>query len=83
MPDNMRFRLPTLRKNRQVNITLLPERKGADLRSLGPVHACTCGCQMFTSIVMFEEYELSWWSLDGECVNCGNWVTLPCPVDRP
>ena len=85
MPDNMVLRLLTLLKiipQQYVNLTLLPEKQGADLRSLGPVHACICGCQMFSSIVMFEDYELAWWSLDGECVNCGALVTLPCPVDK-
>ena len=63
-------------------IQLLPERTGIDLTDMGPLHVCVCGCQMFQSIVMFEDYELAWWSLDGECLNCGDRVILPCPVDR-
>jgi predicted molibdopterin-dependent oxidoreductase YjgC len=31
----------------------------------------------------FDEYELSWYFLDGTCVSCGNLVTVPCPVDAP
>jgi hypothetical protein len=30
----------------------------------------------------FEDYELVWYFLDGTCVNCGNIVTVPCPVDK-
>ena len=66
-----------------VAVQLLPERRGLDLTDMGPLHVCSCGCRMFQSIVMFEDYELAWWSLDGECLNCGNKVILPCPVDRP
>jgi predicted molibdopterin-dependent oxidoreductase YjgC len=29
----------------------------------------------------FEEYEIVWYFLDATCVNCGNLVTVPCPVD--
>ena len=86
MPDNMVLRLLTLLKivpKQYVNLTLLPEKRGADLRSFGPTHTCVCGSMMFTTVVMFEDYELSFWSLDGECVDCGAFVTLPCPVDKP
>lgn len=61
----------------------LPEPYGADLRALGPVHACTCGCTMFNIMASFEDYDIAWWHLDGTCANCGNLVTIPCPVDNP
>ena len=77
------LRLPRLRKKKLVWVQLLPQIKAADLRSLGPTHICPCGCGIFNTLVQFEDYNLVWWFLEGECVNCGNQVTLPCPVDRP
>lgn len=61
----------------------LPEPYGADLRALGPVHACTCGCTMFNIMASFEDYDIAWWHLDGTCASCGNLVCIPCPVDNP
>ena len=72
------FRLPTLRKKKQD----LPPKFGSDLRQLGPIHVCPCGSQVFSIMASFEDYELSWYFLDGTCVNCGNLVTVPCPVDK-
>ena len=74
----VRFRLPTLRKFKR----RIPERFGSDLRELGPIHVCPCGSQVFSIMASFEDYELSWYFLDGTCVNCGNLVTVPCPVDK-
>ncbi len=59
----------------------LPDPFGADLRGLGPVHVCPCGSQVFNVMASFEDYELVWYFLDATCVNCGNLVTVPCPVD--
>ena len=72
------FRLPTLRKKKQD----LPPKFGSDLRQLGPIHVCPCGSQVFSIMASFEDYELSWYFLDGTCVNCDNLVTVPCPVDK-
>jgi predicted molibdopterin-dependent oxidoreductase YjgC len=33
-------------------------------------------------MVSFEDYEIVWYFLDANCVNCGNLVTVPCPVDK-
>ena len=74
----VRFRLPTLRKFKR----RIPEQFGSDLRELGPIHVCPCGSQVFSVMASFEDYELSWYFLDGTCVNCGNLVTVPCPVDK-
>ncbi len=30
-----------------------------------------------------EDYDIAWWHLDGTCANCGNLLTIPCPVDNP
>ena len=61
---------------------LLPEVTGSDLRDLGPIHVCPCGSQVFSVMASFDDYELSWYFLDGTCVSCGNLVKVPCPVDR-
>jgi hypothetical protein len=67
----MRLRLPTLQSLGWRRSTL-PALFGADLRALGPVHACTCGCTMFNIMAAFEDYDIAWWHLDGTCANCGN-----------
>ena len=79
----MRFRLPILRKNKEIILQMLPEEFASDMRSLGPTHVCPCGGTVFETIVSFYDYEISWWFLDGKCINCGNLLRLPCPVDRP
>lgn len=60
----------------------LPPVRGADMRSLGPVHVCSCGCEVFNVMACFEDYELVWYFLDATCVSCGNLVQVPCPVDK-
>ena len=84
MPGNMALRLPTLRKFRSWRNSYdgIPEPFGADLRDVGPVHVCSCGSQVFNVMASFDDYELVWYFLDATCVNCGNLVRVPCPVDR-
>ena len=77
------LRLPTLPRMFHRNpMRRLSQVTGADLRGLGPVHVCPCGSQVFNAMVSFNGFELVWYFLDGSCVNCGNLVKLPCPVDR-
>jgi hypothetical protein len=73
------FRLPRLLKNKD-NI---PAKFGTDLRSLGPIHTCPCGSKVFSILATFDNYEISWYMLDATCVNCGNLIIVPCPVDNP
>jgi hypothetical protein len=54
---------------------------GADLRSLGPIHACMCGSLLFKVGCMFEDGEISMWFVDAECALCGALVKVPTPVD--
>lgn len=75
----MVFRLLSLLKKQDS----LPPIRGADLRSLGPIHVCSCGCEVFNVMACFEDFELVWYFLDATCVSCGNIVTVPCPVDKP
>ncbi len=72
------LRLLRLLKYRQS----LPPIVAADLRSIGPTHACTCGCTVFNTYVQFENYEISWYALDVQCANCGNLIKAPCPLDK-
>lgn len=44
-------------------------------------HECYCGSQMFRIICMFEDYEISQYFLDMECINCGSRYFAPTPVD--
>jgi hypothetical protein len=74
----MRLRLPILRKNKKE----LPPKFGSDLRSLGPVHICPCGSQVFNILASFDDYEIVWYFLDATGVNCGNLVLVPCPIDK-
>ena len=79
----VQLRLPTLPRMRHRNpMEYLPKVIGTDLRDLGPVHVCPCGSQVFNAMVAFDDFDLIWYFLDGNCVNCGNLVRLPCPVDR-
>ena len=74
----VRLRLPRLPRFRRK----LPDKFGTDLRGLGPVHVCPCGSQVFSVMASFEDYELVLYFLDATCVNCGNLVVVPCPVDK-
>lgn len=47
-----------------------------------PTHECLCGCDTFITAVRFDDYRISWYTLQGKCYGCGNEVTLPCEVDR-
>ena len=71
------LRLLSLRKNN------IPPITAADLRSIGPTHACSCGCTVFSTFVQFENYEIAWYALDVQCANCGNLLKAPCPIDNP
>ena len=71
------LRLLTLRKNN------IPPIQAADLRSIGPTHACSCGCTVFNTYVQFENYEIAWYALDVQCASCGNLLKAPCPIDNP
>ena len=81
----MRLRLPFLSKKSPVPDFYdgLPDMVAADLRSIGPVHVCSCGSQVFNVAVTFEDYEIAWWFLDATCVNCNALVRVPCPADDP
>jgi len=62
-----------------------PLEAGLGIDATGiPTHEClNCGYNVFLIAVAFEEYDISWWALNGECYSCGSPVTVPCPVDHP
>jgi hypothetical protein len=60
---------------------IVDEYSGADLRSLGPVHVCSCGSRLFKVGCMFEDGEISMWFVDAECALCNALVKVPTPVD--
>jgi len=51
--------------------------KAADYRGQYLGDYCICGSDLFHMIGSFEDGELIFYFLDGECVNCGSLVTLP------
>jgi hypothetical protein len=51
-----------------------------------PSAACiNCGSDHFVAVITFDPstYEVSSWSLQGECYVCKSKVKLPCPIDHP
>lgn len=55
--------------------------KSMDLRGT-PTHICPCGCDEFLIQAKFEDYELSMYYLDMQCMDCGSLLTAPTPLDR-
>ena len=53
---------------------------GSDLSGI-PTHACVCGCNVFETLVAFEDNKVAWYTLTGYCYNCNNKVTLPTEMD--
>jgi hypothetical protein len=46
-------------------------------------HECPlCGSNVFRVGVVFEDFDVALWQLDGECAECGALVTVPCPADK-
>lgn len=50
-----------------------------DLRGKSIGDSCICGGNIFHALVAFENSEITFYFLDGECANCGSLVTLPYP----
>ena len=43
---------------------------------------CPCGSTWFRTVISIgEDYNIEAYGLDGECVECGTRVKLPCPPD--
>lgn len=52
-----------------------------DLRGT-PTHVCPCGSNIWNLKVMFEDFEISSYLLDMECVSCGSVATAPTAIDK-
>lgn len=56
--------------------------QGADLRQMGPMRVCVCGCDLWRALVSWdEECEISFWFLDVVCASCGALATAVTPLD--
>ena len=53
---------------------------GTDMTGI-PTHVCVCGCNVFETLVAFDEGKVAWYTLTGYCYNCNNKVTLPTEID--
>ena len=58
-----------------------PASSVADYRGV-PTHACPCGQKVFNILACFEDFEISLYTLDANCSECGALVTVPTPLDR-
>lgn len=47
-----------------------------------PTHVCPCGSDIWNLKVSFDDYQIAYYMLDMECVNCGSVATAPTPIDR-
>lgn len=47
-----------------------------------PTHVCPCGSNIWNLKVSFDDYQIAYYMLDMECVNCGSVATAPTPIDR-
>jgi len=47
-----------------------------------PTHVCPCGSNIWSLKVSFDDYQIAYYMLDMECVNCGSVATAPTPIDR-
>lgn len=49
-----------------------------------PTHACpACGHTFFRIVAHFDDFEIAFYTLEGECDDCGALVTVPTPLDAP
>ena len=55
-----------------------------DYRWMGPAFQCVCGCDMFGIAATFdrETRQPGFYLLDGRCMQCGAFVTMPTPIDE-
>ena len=56
-------------------------KKAMDLRGK-PTHQCVCGSVIWNIKGSFENYEISQYFLEIQCVSCGSLATAPTPLDR-
>lgn len=47
------------------------------------MHTCVCGSTLWKVIVSFDNYEISSYALDMECLECNSRAKAPTPIDHP
>ena len=47
------------------------------------MHECICGSTLWRVIVSFDDYEISAYATDMECLECGTRAKAPTPIDKP
>lgn len=57
------------------------EAHALDLRGT-PTHECICGSNIWSVRAIFQDFEISSYFLDMQCMECGTLATAPTPLDR-
>jgi hypothetical protein len=57
------------------------EANALDLRGT-PTHECICGSNIWSVKAIFQDFEISSYFLDMQCLECGTLATAPTPLDR-
>lgn len=57
------------------------EANALDLRGT-PTHECICGSNIWSVKAIFQDFEISSYFLDMQCMECGTLATAPTPLDR-
>jgi hypothetical protein len=57
------------------------EANALDLRGT-PTHECICGSNIWSVRAIFQDFEISSYFLDMQCMECGTLATAPTPLDR-
>lgn len=69
--------------NRDIDDVIIDKDDDLNLDLRGtPTHECICGSAVFNVPVVFENYEISNYFLDMQCIKCGSIYTAPTPLDR-
>jgi hypothetical protein len=56
--------------------------QGADLRAMGPMRVCVCGCDLWRALVTWDEDgDVDFWFLDVVCAGCGALAKAITPLD--
>jgi hypothetical protein len=56
---------------------------GPDYTWAGPQHTCLCGNDTLAVAARFDDNKISFYFLDGRCLTCGSYLTVPSEDDNP
>lgn len=54
---------------------------GPDYRGFGPQSVCLCGNDTLAVAVRFHDDRISFYFLDGRCLECGSYLLVPTDED--